>query len=381
MFSLWVFLVVRSLLRGMTNFDTADESQQRLRELPTELETFFEQIMNKVERVYQEQAARLYQICLASEAPPNMRDVSWFAIQDLRFALRNNFTRLDLNSRSFIEGISIRINARCQDLLEVKQSRVQFLHRTVKDFLETKDVSRKLKLHAGKNFNSDEYLCNAFMLQMKFMVAGKGFVKKKSQASLKLFCILAKHLESRNRLDLEFFPTLDKIIERLLRIHHQTYYRHEPDAWLLRSEKLSIGFLANEMARQGIRSYLSRGIGGKITVFDQMGKPQEMNPFKLALKYLEPEYKCAEVLRLLEEGADPNEQDGTGISVWESYIQSLCRQDIRYMDIYITPEMVKSWLLHGADPAIYDDETHWLLSSFLEEEAQHVVNLRLRLLH
>ena len=41
---LWVFLVIRSLRRGLTNSDTISELQTRLRILPTDLEEYFHQV-------------------------------------------------------------------------------------------------------------------------------------------------------------------------------------------------------------------------------------------------------------------------------------------------------------------------------------------------
>ena len=67
---LWVFLVVRSLRRGMSNLDTVKELQQRLRELPTELEEYFEHMLNSTDKSYHQQAARIYKICLAARRSP-----------------------------------------------------------------------------------------------------------------------------------------------------------------------------------------------------------------------------------------------------------------------------------------------------------------------
>lgn len=57
---LWVFLVVRSLRRGLTNEDTIAELQKRLRISPTNLRQYFRRILDSAEDVYHEQAARLY---------------------------------------------------------------------------------------------------------------------------------------------------------------------------------------------------------------------------------------------------------------------------------------------------------------------------------
>ena len=59
---LWVFLVVRSLLRGLTEEDDIAMLQKRLRQLPTDLERFFQQILDSVDDVYQEYTLSLIHI-------------------------------------------------------------------------------------------------------------------------------------------------------------------------------------------------------------------------------------------------------------------------------------------------------------------------------
>ncbi|KAI4086823.1 MAG: hypothetical protein LQ344_007260 [Seirophora lacunosa] len=163
---LWVYLVVRSLRRGMTNLDTVSELQKRLRELPVELEAYFQLMLDSTERVYHQQAARLYRVRLVAHIPPTVNDVWMFAEDDLDFALRDKY--LDMPQPSFLATTKTRILARCQDLLEFdKHSQLQFLHRTVKDFLETRDMLSLLIKRAGAHFNPHHFMCNSMLLPMK----------------------------------------------------------------------------------------------------------------------------------------------------------------------------------------------------------------------
>ncbi|KAK7697592.1 hypothetical protein SLS64_013411 [Diaporthe eres] len=59
---LWVTLVVASLLRGLGNRDNLTILHQRLDELPTDLEQLFTQMIRKVDKVYQSEASRLFQL-------------------------------------------------------------------------------------------------------------------------------------------------------------------------------------------------------------------------------------------------------------------------------------------------------------------------------
>lgn len=49
---LWVFLIVRSLLQGLTNADRIVDLQKRLRYLPADLEIYFEHMLGTLEDFY-----------------------------------------------------------------------------------------------------------------------------------------------------------------------------------------------------------------------------------------------------------------------------------------------------------------------------------------
>ena len=169
---LWVFLVVRSLCRGMTNLDTPSELQARLLELPTELEELFQHILDTSEKFYNSQAARLYLIQLAGvERQLQSIDVAYFAEADADFALRHEMVSQHASGLESIPGSTkTRVLARCQDLLEFDvHGQLQFLHRTVRDFLETGDIYRQLQERAGESFDQYRFLCNSMLLQLKMI--------------------------------------------------------------------------------------------------------------------------------------------------------------------------------------------------------------------
>lgn len=49
---LWLFILVQCLRQGITDFDTISESQRRLRMLPTELEGYFQHLLDSVGNLY-----------------------------------------------------------------------------------------------------------------------------------------------------------------------------------------------------------------------------------------------------------------------------------------------------------------------------------------
>ncbi|KAK7706210.1 hypothetical protein SLS57_009749 [Botryosphaeria dothidea] len=57
---LWVYLVVRSLRKGLVNSDTVEILRERVRSLPSDLKAFFCQILDSVDDVYKIQTARTF---------------------------------------------------------------------------------------------------------------------------------------------------------------------------------------------------------------------------------------------------------------------------------------------------------------------------------
>jgi len=70
---LWVFLVVRSLKEGITNADTVSMLQKRLRELPSDLESFFRLILDHVDKIYWEGTTQAFQMALTAVKPLPVR--------------------------------------------------------------------------------------------------------------------------------------------------------------------------------------------------------------------------------------------------------------------------------------------------------------------
>ena len=68
------------------------------------------------------------------------------------------------------------LKARCQDLLDVSKNpasdaiteyTVEFLHRTVKEFLEIKEIRELLMERSRDQFDADNYPCNALLTIVK----------------------------------------------------------------------------------------------------------------------------------------------------------------------------------------------------------------------
>lgn len=66
---LWVYYVVRSLLRGLSNRDDIYVLRTRVQQFPKELTNFFKHMFNAIDSVYKPQAAMLLKMLAASDEP------------------------------------------------------------------------------------------------------------------------------------------------------------------------------------------------------------------------------------------------------------------------------------------------------------------------
>ena len=101
----------------------------------------------------------------------------YFDEEDPGSALRAPMAPWSLNEiRERCTRTRVRVMAHCTDLLEVSPismdgelaaSRVDFLHRTVHEFLQTRNIHSLLTERAGATFNTHLFMCNSTLSQIK----------------------------------------------------------------------------------------------------------------------------------------------------------------------------------------------------------------------
>ena len=190
---LWVNLVVRSLLRGLIHADDISDLQKRLRDIPQKLETYFQHMFDSIEHNYREQTAQIFKV--------NLKALLLLSVVALSFLEKERGmadyvfkTEIQPYRETDIEAIQgttkKRLNARCKDLLEVSVNheadvharyKVDFLHRTVIDFLKGPGMWEKLTGWTSKTFHARKSLCRALVAEVKSL---QSFVTDKSTLSL-----------------------------------------------------------------------------------------------------------------------------------------------------------------------------------------------------
>ncbi|KAF8846688.1 hypothetical protein BDZ45DRAFT_755757 [Acephala macrosclerotiorum] len=208
---LWVYLVVRSLLRGLTDENDFAFLRKRLDHFPSDLRDDFRHMLNSNGDFYRKQAARIFLVMLNRNFSRNfsLTALSFHYLEKVQdnpnHALDRNLKRIpNEDGFNISEQLKRYLNACCKDLVEVKHSlehkgeynrsyrgisfafmehHVEFLHRTVKDFFLDEEILPLLKARSGTGFDPKVALCNVLLAQFKGLPDSAFFFPKIAQVT------------------------------------------------------------------------------------------------------------------------------------------------------------------------------------------------------
>ena len=394
---LWVFLVVRSLRRGLVNCDTLDELHARLHAIPTDLEEYFRNMLDSTEKMYHEQAARIYQMCLSASGHVPLTTLSFFDQTDSKFGLTEEMNVwTDEESLQIRNKARTRVMARCTDLLEVSVEfdSITFLHRTVHDFLTTREVREILEDRVGPDFDPDLHLGNATICELKHLSPTQlraPFAEYDYFKSLiDRFMYIVHKMELRKNQD--YLPLVDELekVENVLRGDFIS-----TSSWLIHpyvASEYPNGWVKIMAIKQELLLYLCRenelGLLDKETRF--VGRP----PLDIVLRPRWESFVSSDSTRLSAQlvtmllgfGMDPN-QHYKNSTVWRLFLDDMLNvnedsPDMNDNSSHELAEIFESLLTAGADPDLGDEGASiWqIVSRYCEpEDAKHVEGVRLRM--
>jgi hypothetical protein len=117
---LWVELVLRSLLAGLTYGDRMSDLKRRLDSLPPDLDDLIMKILDSLDSFYFEQASKLFQLVRASLFPPTLLSLYLADEENPNFYTQCEKRFLTYEEMKFrVENMRRRVNSRCKGLLEM----------------------------------------------------------------------------------------------------------------------------------------------------------------------------------------------------------------------------------------------------------------------
>lgn len=213
---LWTRLVVKDLLRGVRDGDSLETLQQKVENVPGELNDYFSQMMETIDAHHRPQACAVLQIALHDEnewiqlSSLRLMDFVFIAHASTDFALTDQLQRYvsELASTDALvytlDSTLRMLSSRCKGLLDcffhensaffndteetnslsvsrlpnsvitalrlhknvAFDLRVDFMHRSLRDFLLEPDNQHFLHQHTGGPFDARNYLRNARLCQL-----------------------------------------------------------------------------------------------------------------------------------------------------------------------------------------------------------------------
>ncbi|KAI4666946.1 uncharacterized protein J4E88_010367 [Alternaria novae-zelandiae] len=174
---LWVFLITRDLVYAVNRHEGVDMLWNIVNLFPADLEEYFEVILKRVKPEYLEQMSQIFLITVDELQP-----LPLYAFSLLESERKNAAYAIDAPIRplrdrdveSQYPELKWRIQNRCSDLLVVNDEEhplflshpVDFLHRTVRDFLEDNYYSQ-LQANLKGKFSSTSTLCKMCLVMLK----------------------------------------------------------------------------------------------------------------------------------------------------------------------------------------------------------------------
>lgn len=349
---LWTFLVTRNILRDLTDRDDFESIEGRLSSFPSELEAFYDKML-KADSVDQQEASAILLMAVEAVKPLSVLVLDWLAEEKRNPGFATYCEPRPIQPTEALavrDSWETRLSNRCRDLLEIHAFtsiepiwtyRVDFLHRTVRDFL-LNSYQPILRQRAPAGFSSARSLCRMTLKLLKSIKPPTPGVDS-CAATFSLvdeFLGYARALDMTDAASVELLEEVDHVVSGYLGTHGMNHWTNarpplaEPD-----------------FDEWGQCSFLALAIQAKLTTFvksklqDKYGHESLKKQGRPLLDYalrprraIGPDFTedfradqgkvdIQAVKMLLEHGANPNEKvylypgpSGKAQTVWTLFL-------------------------------------------------------------
>lgn len=282
---LWAFFVTRSLREDLSNGDMIADLYKRLSGLPRDLERLFKHMLESVNPIDHPKMAGILQAAAHALEPLHI-DLYWQVekeFEDYYYAYRCPIGATPFEHMSKQrEQTSLSINDRTKGLLKLVDQRVEFLHRTVKDFVLTRYMGDYLRGKLPADYNGFTSITSAYLGFLKStrqdhsIVAGivrQGpglnsgpFISHLNQALMYASEALKSDLSASHQIMI-LLDEYEAAVDNMVRIGHVTirgFNSQDCDPRLLFRE---------ELLRHNLTPYITRRLRQETGFFDVFDEP------------------------------------------------------------------------------------------------------------
>ncbi|KAH0845847.1 hypothetical protein FOPE_11040 [Fonsecaea pedrosoi] len=385
---LWVHLVVRDLLRVLRDGGRGKHLFRELESIPLDLDDYFQRIFESVPVPYRKDASIILQTALScsSEDAVDVRGVTdfqfrlmhlYFLDQSEDLCFGSNSQLYDVNfahpqeGRELLQLLERMLMSRCMGLLETGSNtnengyygysktmnpgtRIEFLHRTVRDYFAGRAAVDLLHRHTDSPFDAHMFQCNLMAIDIRT------FGRYGTTLGTGLFDVekFLRHIIERPDEEETAFVLFEKVVELFDGIEMATsnYYNHLNirsrtinqilQSWSAhRSNSMSLSI------QLGWKSYVKARLT-EAKVREKEGRPLlHYALVPVADSWTSPDPSIlSDLLRL---GANPDELVSTqhlSVPIWVSFLAAI--PYIEGLDYTRCLEIVKMLVLHGTRPVM-----------------------------
>jgi hypothetical protein len=379
---LWVRLATRSLVEGLIEGENLQELWLRLGSLPTELDDLFQTMLGHIKPEHLEEAAQMFQ--LIRWGPTRLYlPLFAFALDSPEVNLACPIQEIpDWELRNICNRAVLRLQSRCAGLIEVvhsvyspfgDQREVQFLHQSVKDFMELPNNWASLSARNTPDFSPTRSIVGATLRAIK----GIGKYRHAHATHTNSFgeaASLAEHVDNQAQTDMlqEFdrvmFTTLNEewAIVEIGTADMQGEEVEAPQSWMDRMLALR-GYPSVPANLLTFAAWANMTVSvassGEFADMDQAGKNTLLNLKARQAAYPFRVSDSIPMIRyLIQSGADPNAVVLLQ-SAWQIVLKSAFYQ---YERGHLT--LIETFLAGGADP---DATVHFDSEIIYEGQRKH----------
>lgn len=379
---LWVFLVTKEIRESLSNYDSLEDLYRRVESFPSDLGQFFQHILESVDPFYHAKMSTSLQITLKAPQPLQL-PIYYF--HDREYADPNYALKLPIlevteeAAEQRCKIIKKRLGGWCKGLLEVPNQdhpEVQFLHRTVRDFLKTPEMAAFLKTKAPAHFSANLSIMKAYTAWMKSRIfynkpenpnhvydEHPGNIPSQDEAPFHwmttgLLSTIDEDHDKQDpvsaRIQMEAFRHLDEFERSVIEIENQGWMTFHDEYG--KDVKCAASLFREMVFRHDLVLYLSHRITkdpgylqlcGMVRYIEAFMKAQRPDPFYAEL------HKA--LGRVLEFGEDPNKEADPGdrsSSLFATLILGLKKHPEKYYweKQLVHMRLVSLFLKFGANP-------------------------------